>query len=396
MKRYIAALLVTVLLVPLLAVPVSAASLNMSDAVPNERMPAGYVYPTWKGFSSSIGQPLYKDLFFYDANSGYYFSFSFNGTCTFINDRDTGYLIKFSDPGSLVVRAYECMGRDIFSFTEEHKMVIKIPSSKLAEIVTGETKLVVDGLINTHPYHDYSYISTISGTKWSAQFMADLDMSVTIDIPVSEINLNALDIPITVEEFASKNIDYYVVHKSTSNVTSSIDFGAKWFANSSGYFCLTYPTVNMTVRGWPISMSVYTNDSSTFYYDNGAYYSVFTAVGSTTLLNSELMSSDYKLKLPLSYLNQFLMHFGYDAVYYSEQNAQLSSDIGAVGGTIGGWTSSAGDYTNQANSSISGVKTSITSFQTVFLGVWNILPAWFLSLMAVVFVIIIGRKILGR
>jgi len=405
MKRYIAALLVTVLLVPLLAVPVWADVLIMSDVIGADKLPAGYVYPYWKGFSGEINRTnTGRDMLFYDGTNGMYYSISFFGTVTFINSWNVGYLLKFSDPNSVRIRAYACTGRQLFQFTPEQCITMTFPAIELESAFYGTAYQDFFGALkynypNQYPVlYRFEYnskgdiVSMYTNTSSSSGWMS-IDSSSfgsTIHIPNFQTMIEAFDLSIALSDVTAQSFDYYVVQKSDSDVTSSIDYPLTWYQTDNLIIG------NTPVRGFPLAVSVYNTDSSSFSYDNGAYYRLDSSSRIVRLFYSEKMVKDENLKLETSIMNRFLSHFGYDTIYYSEQNAQLSSDIDAVGGTIGGWASSAGSYTSQANSSISGVKTSITSFQTVFMGVWNILPAWFFSLMAVVFVIVIGRKILGR
>jgi hypothetical protein len=387
MKRYIASILAVLICVPLLSLTAYAEDLNMSEVVPDELLPHGYVYPRWSGFSLKVNRYIeYKDLMFYDSTFDMYFMISFMGTCTFVNSWSVGYTLKFSNPDSILMRAYPCNGRDVFTVTPEHQMIIQVPATEIGE-ATGGT---ITGEYIYSP-DEFWYVQADGDNFRVYPQNREPQSGFTFTLPPSTMNIPAMNIPISVDELSSESLDYYIVQKSGSSVTTPIDHKLTWDYVSE----LRFGTISL--RGYPVALGAFNVDAfATFFYEDGASYMLNTQIGHVQLRNVETLPTNIGLRLPISVLNRFLMHFGYDSVFYSGSNVDLSNDIGDIGAGMGEWADTTGDYADQAGTAVSGIVTTIGSFQPLFMGVWNVMPPWFFALLAVVLVIVIGRKILGR
>ena len=377
MKRYITMLLAVVMCVPLFCIQASAKDMKMGDVVSFDKLPAGFVVNTvpYQNYRSLN----HREVFIYSSVLDAYLNISFLGSITMIP------YFSFSNPESVSIRVYPCNGRDVFTVSPEHKMTIKMPAAKLAEVVPSISETVIewqDAFMRIEfaaPGQTGTiWADTVKGTQW------------VMDVPSYSINLSALDIPITVDEFSQSHIDYYIVQRQGSGVETSIDYSMEFSFNAANELSFTGQG---RISGYYVNLYSWVDNTDGFLYSNGAYYGVYR-YSPPTLYGQEKLAAVYSP--PVSVMNRFLTHFGYDGLYYSEQNTKLGTDIGGVGSIVDGWGEQTKDFQSQAGNAVNGVSGAIGAAKPIFTGVWDALPNWFLALLSVSIVFTIGRKILGR
>lgn len=406
MKRYIA-VLIAVLFVPLLSIQAFAEDLYLPSVVPSEKLPAGYITNIFPSYV-----PLGRNaIVFYNFVDTSYYYITYTGLCTLL-DSSGRFRLYFSNPSSVEMRLYKCDGRDVFTVTPENKMKIEFPAQDLCDISFNNFSVDQhsDGYrLNIRNYGelqgswvDESFIIydrtgvniTNRGDTWYPDYYIDFpSINQTMNISGLEAHavLNKIQGTITQEEFAQSHFDYYVVQRSGSSVKTPIDYQETW--DQATYVTLT--NYSAALNGYLVSAYIRGDSRGSLEYANGAYYTGWSEGLSVTLRGSDLLTGWYS-GVSVDVYNRYITHFGYESIFYSEQGTQISSDISGIGGTVGGWSSQAEGYASQSSSAITDIQSSLLQAKPLFTSVWNILPSWFIALIAVVLVIVIGRKVLGR
>ena len=138
-KRVLCAALVVCMMI-CFAMPVFAETLVMTDVVADDKMPVGYISVDVAG-RHVAGRSF---VWIYSSNNDIYYFVSFTGKLTVTNRYDRFNFI-FTNPDSLQIRAYPCLGRDVFVVTPDQTMTIEMPAEQFATILSGGTPAYVEG-----------------------------------------------------------------------------------------------------------------------------------------------------------------------------------------------------------------------------------------------------------
>lgn len=416
MKRYIKQIIAVLLIVPLFVVSVSAKNVVMDEVVPNELMPVGYVTPYF-AFPSDYDSS-YTYMWWYDPMHSLYLLVKFKGTCTIALLQGTNFSPYFSNPSSMTIRAYPCDGRDIFTFQPGDTMNITLPEGEAFKFRTidadGEIhenlkftymfdlltysqvpKMIIDfagsGIWTNNSSGGQINFSNLAASisKYLIENSGYIS-GMTYDNGRRQILYSSgMTIPVKISDKTARSYDYYNLPKS-GGITTTMDYELSW--DHSGMFRIG----GVPVYGYPVAVNNLEWNVYNVVYDTGSYYQTVSARQYVKLFDQDLLTGTTNTRMPVSVLNKYLTHFGYEPVYYSDTNAGISNDLNNISDQMAGWSSGMSGFESSAKNAVNVIDGSVKSFSSIFSGVWYILPNWFLSILAVYLVFLVGRKILGR
>lgn len=347
-------------------------------------LPQGYVFDKFPYLGNK------KEIVFYSIPHNMYFYIAFDGKAYLYNGSTTGftddaYTIDF-DSSNLKIRAYDCNNRDIFTFIDDQTFNINMSGADLMKIVPDDSAKY----LNNTTYHMYNYVDERGISFWSIsprQGSASYDY---IYLPSQSVNFSDTDIPITINDLAMKHIDYYRVRQSDSTTTTNIDYRDTWTKGD------TLKIGEYELFGWPVYINdydSYNSAGSVMYADADAVYRASRYDGKIWLYNGDKLTVP---PVPLSILNKFIRHFGYDVFDYSPEQENLKDDIGGLRDDMQGYFDNMNGFEESGTVAIADIGSHINSMAVISNGVWSILPSWFYSILTLMCLFLVVRKILGR